>query len=139
MNPEDKIIVKSLIAVAWADGKVESEESELLDHVLTSFDANEDEAKELREYAKTKRSLDDIPVDKLSDDDREVLLGNAGILMRVDGSEAAEEQSLLDSLGKLLGYSKDDAGRILEDSKDGALRLAARSLRGVPPPAPKRG
>jgi len=139
MNPEDKIIVKSLIAVAWADGKVESAESELLDHVLTSFDANADEAAELREYAKTKRSLDDIPVDQLSGDDREALLGNAGILMRADGSEATEEQGMLDALAKLLGYSADDAKRILEESKDGVLQLAARSLRAVPPPVPKRG
>jgi tellurite resistance protein len=138
MNPEDKIIVKSLIAVAWADGKVESAESELLEHLLTSFDATPDDAAELREYAKTERSLDDIPVDQLSKDDREVLLGNAGIVMRIDGSEAAEEHSMLDSLAKLLGYSADDAKRILEESRDGVLQLAARSLRGVPPPAPRR-
>ena len=139
MNSEDKIIVKSLIAVAWADGTMESAESKLLDEVLTSFDANEDEAAEMREYAKTKRGLGDIPVDQLSGDDREVLLGNAGILMRADGSEADEEQSMLDALAKLLGYSDDDAKRILEESKDGVLQLATRSLRGVPPPAPKRG
>lgn len=139
MNPEDKIIVKSLIAVAWADGKVENAESELLDQVLTSFDANEDEADELREYAKKKRTLDDIPVDKLSGDDREVLLGNAGILMRADGDEAKAEHGMLESLSKLLGFSSKDAERILEESKDGLLQLAARSLRGVPPPAPKRG
>ncbi len=139
MTPEDKIIVKSLIAVAWADGKLESEESDLLEQVITSFDANADEAKDLREYAKTKRGLDDIPVDDLSKDDRETLLGNAGVIMRVDGNEAAEEHSMFDALAKLLGFNADDAMRIFDESRDGVLQLAARSLRGGPPPPPKRG
>jgi uncharacterized membrane protein YebE (DUF533 family) len=140
MNSEDKIIVKSLIAVAWADGTVDASETQLLEHVLTSFDANADEAAELRAYASTPRSLDDIPVAELSEDDREVLLVNAGVLMRVDGNEAAEERAMFDSLAKLLGYSPEDANRLLEESKDGALRLAARSLRMAgPPPKPRRG
>lgn len=139
MTSEDKLILQSLIAIAWADGKVESSESELLDQLLTSFDASKAEATELREYAKTKRTLDDIPVDKLSEDDREVLLGNAGVLMRVDGNEASEEQGMFDTLAGVLGFSADAAKRVLEESKDGALRLAARSLRMAAPPPPKRG
>jgi tellurite resistance protein len=138
MTPEDRTIVQSLIAIAWADGKIENAESELLERVLVSFDATSDEAAELREYARTPRTLADIPVDQLSEDDREVLLGNAGVLMRVDGSEAAEEATLIDSLASQLGFSSADAQRILEESKDGALRLAARSLRMAPPVKPPR-
>ena len=66
MSPSEKNIVKSLIAVAWADGRMEASETRVIEGLLSGFDATPDEEKELLEYARTRRTLeDDIPLDEL--------------------------------------------------------------------------
>ena len=57
MTPGEKNIVKCLVAVAWADGKVAAPESGVIEGLLCGFDASEDEEKELLDYAKHKRTL----------------------------------------------------------------------------------
>ena len=138
MTPSEKNIVKSLIAVAWADGKLEDPESDVIDAVLQGFDANEEQSEELRSYAKDERTLEDIPLGELNPEDRELLLGNAAVLTRADGEQADSETKLLGELSKLLGFSDDDAKVIIDASEDGALQLKSTSLRPEPPPAPSR-
>ena len=58
MTPSERNIVKSLIAVAWADGKLEQPESGVIEGLLCGFDASEDEEAELLEYARTPRTLE---------------------------------------------------------------------------------
>lgn len=136
MTPGEKNVVKSLIAVAWVDGSVEDSESKVIDAMLTGFDANDAESSELREWAKEKRSLDDIPLSDLTDEEKELLLGNAAILTRADENEADEEKKLIKDLGLLLGYADDERDKILEASKSGALQLKSSSLIPDRPPPP---
>ena len=68
MHEQDKAILQSLVSVAWADGTFAERERELLEALLESFGASDAEAEELREYAKTKRTLEDIPLNELSAD-----------------------------------------------------------------------
>lgn len=137
MTPGEKNVVKSLIAVAWADGKVQDAESKLIDAMLDGFDADDSEAKELREWAGTQRSLDDIPLSELNDEEKELLLGNAAVLARADDEEATAETKLVADLAQLLGYADDERDRIVEASKDGALQLKSSALipddRPMPP------
>ena len=42
MTPGEKNIVKSLVAVAWADGKVEKPEANVIEGLLAGFDASEE-------------------------------------------------------------------------------------------------
>jgi len=57
MQDHQEAMVKSLVAVAWADGRVEGEESEVIEALISSFELSEDDAKVIREYAKTPRKM----------------------------------------------------------------------------------
>ena len=114
MSPSEKNIVKSLIAVAWADGRMESSETSVIEGLLSGFDATPEEEHELLAYARTRRTLeDDVPLGDLSQDDRELLFSNAALLIQADGSEAASERRVLARLGELLSLSPQLMGEIL--------------------------
>ena len=132
MTPSEKNIVKSLVAVAWADGKVEGPEEDVIEGLLAGFDASEEEEKEIREYAKESRTLDkDIPLSDLSKEDRELLLANAALLTHADGEQSDSEKELLDKLVKILEFDAAEATEILDSVRDGALRLGSSILEDV--------
>jgi len=117
MTPSERNIVKSLIAVAWADGQMESSEASVVEGLLVGFDASESEETELLEWAKTPRALDtDIPVGELSLQDRELLLSNAALLIMADGKQTDDEKRALVQLVKVLGISAADAAKIIAGS-----------------------
>lgn len=129
MTPSEKKIVKSLVAVAWADGKVEAPESGVIEGLLCGFDATEEEEGEILEYAKERRTLsEDIPVEDFTDEDRELLLANAALLTHADGQQTPDEVELLDKLIKLLDFTPEQAKPILDSALDGALQLGSRVL-----------
>ena len=129
MTPGEKNIVRSLVAVAWADGRLESGESSVIEGLLTGFDASEAEEREILEYARTRRTLAaDVPVAELSREDRELLLANAALLTHADGEQSYAETEVLAQLVELLGFSDAEAHEILSSADDGALALGARSL-----------
>ena len=78
-------------------------EREMLEALISAFEASEDQAKDLRDYAATKKTLDDIPVEDLSDDDARILLQHAVLLTYVDGEQHEKEKELVHALAKKLG------------------------------------
>jgi uncharacterized tellurite resistance protein B-like protein len=129
MTPSEKNIVKSLVAVAWADGKVAAPEAGVIEGMLCGFDASEDEEREILQYAKQKRTLsDDAPIKDLTREDRELLLANAALLTHADGEQSEPEQVLLQKLIGLLEISDVDAKQILDSVQDGALTLSSKVL-----------
>ena len=132
MTPGETNIVKSLVAVAWADGKVEAPEANVIEGLLAGFDATPAEEQEILDYAKSKRTFaNDIPVAELSLEDKELLLANAALLTHADGDQSPEEKALLTRLSATLGFSAEQAQAILDSAGDGALQLSPRSLRGA--------
>jgi len=114
MTPGEKNIVRSLVAVAWADGRLESGEASVIEGLLTGFDASEAEERELLEYARTRRTLEaDVPVAALSRDERELLLANAALLTHADGEQSDAETEVLARLIEILGFSDEEAHAIL--------------------------
>jgi tellurite resistance protein len=128
MTPSERNIVKSLIAVAWADGKLEAPESGVIEGMLSGFDASPEEEKELLEYGSTRRGLDDIPLAELGKDDRELLLANAALLTHADGDQSDSERLTLEALVKLLGFGAEEARSIIDSADDGALVLSSKVL-----------
>lgn len=128
MTPQDSKILRSLVAIAWADRRIAKEETRALETLFHAFGATPDEAKDLREYAARSRSLSDVPLGELSDEDREILLGNAAVLTSADGKRSDEETKALDELVKLLGIDAAKAKTIIDDAKDGAFLLPSRQL-----------
>jgi tellurite resistance protein len=114
MHDQNLAILKGLVSVAWADGRVAEEELEVIEAFLQAFDAAPSEALELRLYAQTKRTLDDIPITDLSFDDRRVLLQHAVLLTFIDGEQADAEKKLLDQLATRLGIPVPEAQSLIE-------------------------
>jgi uncharacterized membrane protein YebE (DUF533 family) len=120
MTPSEKNIVKSLIAVAWADGKVAANELSVIEGMLSSFDATETEEQDLLEYARTRRSLEeDIPLGELSREDRELLFTNAALVTVIDGERHTIERDTLSELARLLDFTKEEALALLSEATDG--------------------
>jgi uncharacterized tellurite resistance protein B-like protein len=102
MHEQNLAILKGLVSVAWADGRVAGEELEVLEALLQAFEASPSEATELRNYAKQERKLSDVPVTELSYDDRRVLLQHAVLLTFIDGEQHETEKKLIDELCETL-------------------------------------
>lgn len=122
MHEENMAILKALVPVAWADGKFADQEKEVLDALLEAFGASASEAAELRQYAETPRSVDDIPVTELSYDDRRVLLQHAVFLSFADGDPSEPELKLIDEMVDKLRIPVDEATALREAASDRAKR-----------------
>ena len=123
MQEHQEAMLKSLVAVAWADGRVEEEESEVIEALLAAFEIGGDDADSIREYAKTSRSIDAIPITDLSATDRRQLLQHAVILTYIDGEQSTEEVGLLNALVEKLRIPEDEASELLKYAEQRAKRL----------------
>jgi hypothetical protein len=119
MTPEEKTIVRTLVAVAWVDGEMQTPESGVIDGLLAGFDASKEEAAEILEFAKTPRTLRDVDVSNLSPDDKDTLLRNAALLVCADGVETDAERRLIAQLVKILDVSADDAREVVRSVRGG--------------------
>ncbi len=134
MTPEKTTIVKALIAFAWADGRVTPEEEDVVDTMLTALEATPEEKAQLKSYAETPRTLDDIEAQSLTSEQREVLVTNAAILCRADGEESPSEVALLRELGEKLGLEEGAFNAIVSASSNDAVQLLSEALVPIPPP-----
>lgn len=125
MQDYQEAMLKSLVAVAWADGRVEAEETEVIEALLSAFDVGPEDSDRIREFAKAPRTLDDIPITDLSAADRRVLLQHAVILTYIDGNQSDDEKSFLTELTKKLRVPDDEASEILKAADERAQRLLA--------------
>lgn len=123
MQDYQEAMLKSLVAVAWADGRVDGEESEVIEALLSTFEIDGDDAESIREYAKTPRSIDDVPITDLSAADRRTLLQHAVILTYIDGEQSPKEKEILEALVGKLRIPGDEAAEILKLADERARRL----------------
>lgn len=123
MHAQNMAIVKSLVSVAWADGTFADAEREMVEALIAAFEANDAQAKEIREYAATRKTVDDVPVDELSDDDCRVLLQHAVLLSWVDGEQHESEKKLIEELAKKLGIPDDESKALIELAETRAKRF----------------
>ncbi|HVU02685.1 MAG TPA: TerB family tellurite resistance protein [Polyangiaceae bacterium] len=128
MTPGEKHVLRSLVAVAWTDGQLADGEVGVIEGLLSGFDATDEEEAEILAYAKTRRSLGDIPVGELSDEDKELLLSNAALITHADGDQSEDERGVLDQLVELLGFAEDEAEEIIAATRDGVLNLGTKPL-----------
>lgn len=123
MQAQNLAVVKGLVSVAWADGRVTSEESELLDALLEAFHAMPSEVHEVRKFAGTPRSLADVPIQDLGFAARRQLLQHAVLITYVDGQQHEKEKQLLDKLVELLEIPPLEAKDLLREADDRAKSL----------------
>ena len=102
MHSQNLAILKGLVSVAWADGRMAGEEKEVLEALLQAFEATPSEAHELRMFARDPKQLSDVPLHDLSTDARRLLLQHAVLLSFVDGEQDQKEKQLVDDLCEVL-------------------------------------
>jgi len=102
MHIQNLAILKGLVSVAWADGRMAGEEKEVLEALLQAFEATPSEAHELRMFARDPKKLTDVPLHDLSADARRVLLQHAVLLSFVDGEQDRREKQMIDELCEVL-------------------------------------
>ncbi len=130
MHEQDKAILQGLVSVAWSDGTFEAREKELLDALIESFGATDDEAKELKEYAADKKDLGDIPLTELSFGDRRTLMSYAVTLSWIDGIQADAELAFLSELCEHLKIDKGEYGEINSVATQRAKDMLAADAAG---------
>lgn len=123
MKDYQDAMLKSLVAVAWADGHFAEEEGEVIEALVSTFELGEADAAKVREYAKTKRTLDDVPVAELSGEDRRLLLQHAVILSYIDGAQGGAELDVIDALVDKLGIPEKEADELVAAANTRAKRL----------------
>lgn len=123
MHAQNLAVVKGLVSVAWADGHVTAEETEVLDALLEAFHALPSEAHELRKFAQSPRSLADVPVAELGFAARRQLLQHAVLLSYVDGKQDPHERALLDELVVALEIPSLEARDLIRTSEERAKEL----------------
>ena len=123
MHEQDIAIVKALVPVAWADGVFADQERETLEALLDAYDATDDEKAQLREYAKERKTIDDINLQDLSADDRRVLLQHAVLLSFADGDQSTDEIDFLDKLATKLKIPADEAKGMMSAAAERAKKF----------------
>jgi prepilin-type processing-associated H-X9-DG protein len=123
MLAQNLAVVKGLVSVAWADGHVSHEETEVLEALLEAFHALPSEAHELRKFAQTPRSLADVPIHELGFAARRQLLQHAVLLSYVDGKQDDQERELLEKLVVALEIPALEARELMRDSEERAKAL----------------
>ena len=123
MHEQEYAIVRALVPVAWADGEFAETEKEMIRAILSAYRATPDEESAVFEYAKEKRTLDDINLQDLSAPDRRVLLQQAVLLTYADGNQAPEEATLLADLVKRLRIPETEGKDVITQASERAKKL----------------
>jgi tellurite resistance protein len=123
MQEHQEAMVKSLVAVAWADGRMDGEETEVIEALLSAFEIEGADADSIRDYAKQPRTLDDVALTDLSASDRRLLLQHAVILTYIDGQQSETERKVIADLVERLHLPAPEAKVLLEASENRAKRL----------------
>lgn len=123
MQDYQEAMLKSLVAVAWADGRVDAEEHEVIEALISAFEVSAEDAEQIREFARSPKAIDDVPLSDLSASDRRVLLQHAVILTYIDGTQSEKEKEILSTLVAKLRVPTDEATQILADADARAKRL----------------
>ena len=125
MDAHVEAMVKSLVAVAWADGRMDTEERDVFEALVSAFQLSADDTKAVRAYASTPRSMSDVPVTQLSESDRRQVLQHAVIITFVDGEQSETERAVIQQLIGTLGIPADEAAEIIKGAEKRAQRLVA--------------
>ncbi len=123
MHIQNLAILKGLVSVAWADGRLAGEEKEVLEALLQAFEATPSEAHEIRLFAREPKKLSDVPLHDLSADARRLLLQHAVLLSYVDGEQDVTEKKLIDELCEVLRIPGIESKGLVAAAEDRAKSL----------------
>ena len=116
-----KDLVRALACVMWADGHAHPLEQNLIEQVIDSLDPSDDERAEMLEWVRADVCvLDDALVERLSADEKEVLIRDAVLLSLADDVLLPSERAMLVKLSERLEVPIATIDRIVEAQRDEA-------------------
>ena len=113
MTPMTEKMIKTLVAVAWADGRVADEEREIIETLIDLNDLEEKDAQKIRTWAEKHRDLHELKFDGLEDVDKTMILQQAVFVTYVDGEQSDKERELLHDLNQRLGIEPERGADII--------------------------
>jgi tellurite resistance protein len=123
MQDQNMAIVKALVSVAWADGEFADQEREMIEALISAFEASDAQAEEIRQYAAEKKTFDDMPMADLTPDDRRVMLQHAVLMSFVDGEQKDSEKQMVTELCKRLEIPEAESASLVAAAEARAKRF----------------
>jgi hypothetical protein len=137
-----KDLVRALACVMWADGHAHPLEQRLIEDVIDSLDPSDAERAEMLEWVREDVCvLGDAEIERLSGDEKEVLLRDAVLLSLADDVLLPSERAMLEKLSERLEVPIETIDRIVDAQRDEAAVslpssvLEERTVPTEPPPA----
>lgn len=136
LTNRQKDMVRALACVMWADGNASPCERRIIEQLIDELGASADERIEMNAWLDADCStLDDVEIERLSEDERQIVLSHALVLTLADDVQLPSEKEVLAKLTARMALPDDVVQRITEDAReDGAVSLPGSSLQSVRPP-----
>jgi uncharacterized membrane protein YebE (DUF533 family) len=130
MTNRQKDIVRALACVMWADGNASPQERRIIEQVVDEFGPTTDERIELSAWLESDCStLDDVQLENLAPDEKQVLLTHAVVLTMADDVQLPSEKEIVAKIIERLALPEDVVATIMEDAReDGAVSLPGSVL-----------
>ncbi len=125
MRPEVQTMLEALVVVAWADGAMHDQEQAVLTALIAAFELDPLDEQWVRQYAKTPRTLADLPEAGLGQVERRDLIQHAITLTHADGEQADAELHTIRQLAARLGVPTQETEEIIAAAARRAKRLPA--------------
>lgn len=125
-----KDMVRALACVMWADGNASSVERRIIEQVIDELRPMPKERAELAGWLDADCStLDDVKIELLDQDEKEILYSHAVVLSLADDVQLPSEKVVLDKLIERLALAPEVIERIRYDAhEDGAVSLPGSAL-----------
>jgi tellurite resistance protein len=138
LTNRQKDVVRALACVMWADGNAAPTERAIIEDVIDALAPSEAERREMLTWLDTDCcSLADIELERLSEEEKELLLTDAALLTNADDIVLPSEKAILEKLAQRLSVDGEALARIMADARDdGVIGLPGTALQSHPPAPP---
>ncbi len=107
-----------LIAMAWADGKLDDREKQGVRAAASVFNLTKELRDRLDKLLEKPMPVEELLIDSLAPRDKAFLYVAAAWMAGIDDDVDPKEQALLDQAGQLLGYSADRRNELARIARD---------------------
>ncbi|HVH47952.1 MAG TPA: hypothetical protein VM925_36710 [Labilithrix sp.] len=144
LTNRQKDLVRALACVMWADGNASAQERRLIEQVIDELGPSRDERAEMTNWLDIDCSrLEDLQIERLSEDEKHMLLTHAVVLTMADDVQLATEKAIVAKIIERTALPPDVIDTIVADAReDGAVSLPGSALQeeavmaGTPPGPP---
>jgi tellurite resistance protein len=135
LTNRQKDLVRSLACVMWADGNASPQERRIVEQIIDELGPSKDERIEMNAWLEADCStLEDVNLEHLSPDEKQVLLTHAVVLAMADDVQLPTEKAMLATIIERIALPAEVVRTIFEDAReDGAVSLPGSAMKSVPP------